>query len=99
MRKVRVHRSSQARADGRLEAMPRDQASNELAYAADRLIRRFGQNKAGRTYALRLIGVYTILSELGFGAFREYGYTRDQAAYFVKRLQTAGLFTDHDAER
>lgn len=72
---------------------------SELSYAIDRLIRRFGASKAGRTYALRLIGVYALFSEVGLNGFHQYGYTRDQAAYFIKRLQDAGLLTSDQPDR
>lgn len=99
MRKVRTNRRSDIVREQKASVCRPGGESAGLAYAADHLIRQFGGSKAGRTYALRLIGVYAVFSELGFSAFHEYGYTRDQAAYFIKRLQSAGLFTQTRTER
>lgn len=87
MRKARLHCVYAAERTPAPERKP----DHELAIVADRLIRQFGTSRQGRTYALRLIGVYTVVSELGMAAFREYGYTREQTAYFVGRLRNAGV--------
>lgn len=91
MRKIRSRRPAPAgRAALPVEIDGGRGPASELALAADQLLREFGRSKAGRTYVLRLIGVYAVISELGPTAFARYGYSCDQAAYFIKRLQATG---------
>lgn len=91
MRKVRTRNSVAPSPAGQPVAADGWNAkASELALAADRLLREYGQSKSGRTYALRLIGIYTVISELGATAFTRYGYSNDHAAYFIRRLQKTG---------
>lgn len=91
MRKVRVRNGVAPGPAGQpVSADGWNGRTSELALAAEQLLSDFAHTKAGRTYVLRLIGVYTVISELGTAAFFRHGYSSEQTSYFIKRLQATG---------